>query len=190
MKKEISKQSGVNSTGFVKLLFMKITALFIVIAIAITSLMSLGKSTETKSINVKSTKVEDTITKSVDSTLLTKELLVSYLLHKKIQHPEVAYAIIRQESNLSSNLFKTNNNLFGMRHPGVRPTKSLGRKNGFAHFESWQNSVEDYKLYLEFVQGHQMTREQYLSHLDRYYAHPGYSSHLKKHFDEYAQLTD
>ena len=164
---------------------MKITALFIVIAIAITSLMSLGKSTETKSINVKSTKVEDTITKSVDSTLLTKELLVSYLLHKKIQHPEVAYAIIRQESNLSSNLFKTNNNLFGMRQPGVRPTKSLGSKKGFAHFESWQHSVEDYKLYLEFVGGHEMSKNQYLAHLDRNYAHKGYSTHIIKFFDEF-----
>jgi len=169
---------------------MKITALFIVIAIAITSLMSLGKSTETKNINEKSFKVRDTITESVDSSLLTKELLVSYLLHKKIHHPEVAYAIIRQESNMCSNLFKTNNNLFGMRHPRVRPNKSLGDKKGFAHFEKWQHSVDDYKLYLEFVQGHQMTREQYLSHLDRNYAHAGYSEYLEKYFKEYQELID
>ena len=169
---------------------MKITALFIVIAIAVTCLMSLGKSTETKKINEKSFKVGDTITKSVDSTLLTKELLVSYLLHKKIQHPEVAYAIIRQESNMCSNLFKSNKNLFGMRHPGVRPTKSLGSKKGFAHFEKWQHSVEDYKLYLEFVGGHEMSKNQYLSHLDRNYAHPGYSSHISKFFDEFHEIKN
>jgi len=164
---------------------MKITALFIVIAIVITTLMSLGKSTETKKINEKSFKVEDTLTESIDSSLLTRELLVSYLIHKKIHHPEVAYAIIRQESNMCSNLFKTNNNLFGMRHPRVRPNKSLGDKKGFAHFESWQHSVEDYKLYVEFVGGHKMTRAQYLSHIDRSYAHAGYSTHISKFFDEF-----
>lgn len=169
---------------------MKITALFIVIATVITSLMSLGKSTETKKINEKSFKVEDTLTESIDSSLLTKELLVSYLIKKKIHHPEVAYAIIRQESNMCSNLFKTNNNLFGMRHPRVRPNKSLGSKKGFAHFESWQHSVEDYKLYVEFVGGHKMTRAQYLLHIDRSYAHAGYSEYLEKYFKEYKELID
>jgi hypothetical protein len=86
---------------------------------------------------------------------------------------------------MCSNLFKTNNNLFGMRQPGVRPTKSLGSKKGFAHFESWQHSVEDYKLYLEFVGGHKMTRAQYLSHIDRSYAHAGYSTYISKFFDEF-----
>jgi len=191
MKKEINKQSGVNSTGFVKLLFMKIIVLFIGITTVITGLMSLGKSTETKKIvNEKSFKVKDTITESIDSSLLTKELLVSYLLHKKIHHPEVAYAIIRQESNMCSNLFKTNNNLFGMRHPRVRPTKSLGSKKGFAHFEKWQHSVLDYKLYLEFVGGHKMTRAQYLLHIDRSYAHAGYSTYISKFFDEFHALKN
>lgn len=170
---------------------MKITALFIVIAIVITSLMSLGKSTETKKIvNEKSFKVEDTLTESVDSSLLTRELLVSYLIHKKIHHPEVAYAIIRQESNMCSNLFKTNNNLFGMRHPRVRPNKSLGDKKGFAHFEKWQHSVEDYKLYLLFVGGHTMSKQQYLSHLDRSYAHAGYSNYLDEYFQEFSSIRE
>jgi len=166
---------------------MKITVLFMVIAMAVTSLMSLGKSQKTK---IKKIEMIDTTSVKADGSLLTKELLVNYILEQKIPHPEVAYAIIRQESNLSSNLFKTNNNLFGMKHPGVRPTKSLGRKNGYAHFESWQHSVLDYKLYLEFVQGHKMTKEQYLHHLDRNYAHVGYSTYISKFFDEFDTLKN
>lgn len=191
MKKEINKQSGVDSTGFVKLLFMKLIVLFIGITTVITGLMSLGKSTETKKIvNEKSFKVKDTLTELIDSSLLTKELLVSYLIHKKIHHPEVAYAIIRQESNMCSKLFKSNNNLFGMRHPGVRPTKSLGSKFGFAHFESWQHSVLDYKLYIEFVNGHKLDKDDYLRHLDVNYAHIGYSKHLFAYFNEFENIKD
>ena len=122
---------------------------------------------------------------SIDSTVLTKDMLVEYILTQDIAHPEIAYAIIRQESNMCSELFKSNKNLFGMRQPGVRPTMSKGPKYGFASFEKWQHSVLDYKLYLEFVGGHKMTRDSYLSHLDRNYAHKGYSTHIIKFFDEF-----
>lgn len=128
-------------------------------------------------------------TEAIDSTNLTKELLVKFVLSENIAHPEVAYAIARQESNLCSDLFKKNKNLFGMRQPGVRPTLSTGRKFGFASFEKWQHSVLDYKLYLEFVGGHTMTREQYLAHLDRSYAHRGYSSYIRMHFKEFELIA-
>ena len=164
---------------------MRVTVMFVMIAVFTTGLVSLGKS-ENKKIKVVKKVIKDTTdVVAVDSSKLDRELLVSYILKKNIQHPEIAYAIVRQESNMCSNLFKTNNNLFGMRQPGVRPTKSLGSKKGFAHFESWQHSVEDYKLYLEFVGGHKMTRAQYLSHIDRSYAHAGYSTYISKFFDEF-----
>ena len=164
---------------------MRVTVMFVMIAVFTTGLVNLGKS-ENKKIKVVKKVIKDTTTVvAIDSSKLDRELLVSYILKKNIQHPEVAYAIVRQESNMCSNLFKTNNNLFGMRHPRVRPNKSLGSKKGFAHFESWQHSVEDYKLYVEFVGGHKMTRAQYLSHIDRSYAHAGYSTHISKFFDEF-----
>lgn len=164
---------------------MRVTVMFVMIAVFTTGLVNLGKS-ENKKIKVVKKVIKDTTTVvAIDSSKLDRELLVSYILKKNIQHPEVAYAIVRQESNMCSNLFKTNNNLFGMRHPRVRPNKSLGDKKGFAHFESWQHSVEDYKLYVEFVGGHKMTRAQYLSHIDRSYAHAGYSTYISKFFDEF-----
>ena len=169
---------------------MRVTVMFVMIVVFTTGLVSLGKS-ENKKIKVVKKVIKDTtVVVAVDSSKLDRELLVSYILEKNIHHPEIAYAIVRQESNMCSNLFKTNNNLFGMRHPGVRPTKSLGSKKGFAHFESWQHSVLDYKLYLEFVGGHKMTRAQYLLHIDRSYAHAGYSTYISKFFDEFHALKN
>jgi hypothetical protein len=169
---------------------MRVRVMFVMIAVFTTGLVSLGKS-ENKKIKVVKKVIKDTTdVVTVDSSKLDRELLVSYILEKNIHHPEIAYAIVRQESNMCSNLFKTNNNLFGMRHPRVRPTKSLGSKKGFAHFEKWQHSVLDYKLYLEFVGGHKMTRAQYLLHIDRSYAHAGYSEYLEKYFKEYQELTN
>jgi uncharacterized FlgJ-related protein len=169
---------------------MRVRVMFVMIAVFTTGLVSLGKS-ENKKIKVVKKVIKDTTdVVAVDSSKLDRELLVSYILEKNIHHPEIAYAIVRQESNMCSNLFKTNNNLFGMRHPRVRPTKSLGSKKGFAHFEKWQHSVLDYKLYLEFVGGHKMTRAQYLLHIDRSYAHAGYSEYLEKYFKEYQELTN
>lgn len=168
---------------------MRVTFVFALIATVVASLMSLGKSD--KKIVVNKPPIKDTTEVVViDSSKLDKKLLVSYILHKNIAHPEVAYAIVRQESNMCSDLFKSNNNLFGMRHPRVRPNKSLGSKKGFAHFEKWQHSVEDYKLYLLFVGGHTMSKQQYLFHLDRSYAHAGYSNHLDKYFQEYFQIKN
>jgi hypothetical protein len=169
---------------------MKVTVMFVMIGVLTASLLSLGKS-DKKDIKVVKKMIKDTTeVVAVDSSKLDKELLVNYILKQNIQHPEVAYAIVRQESNMCSNLFKSNNNLFGMKHPGVRPTKSLGRKSGFAHFEKWQHSVEDYKLYLEFVGGHMMSKQQYLLHLDRNYAHRGYSSYISKFFEEFYELKN
>ncbi len=169
---------------------MKVTVIFLILEVLTAGLVSLGKS-DKKDIKVVKKKIKDTTeVVAVDSSKLNKELLVSYILEQDIKHPEIAYSIAMGESGICSSLFKSNNNLFGMKHPGVRPTKSLGRKNGFAHFESWQHSVQDYKLYLEFVGGHMMTQQQYLSHLDRNYAHKGYSNYIKKFFEEYKQLID
>lgn len=137
----------------------------------------------------KVTLIKEKRTEAIDSTNLTKELLVKFILSEEIAHPEIAYAIARQESNLCSDLFKKNKNLFGMRQPGVRPTLSVGRKFGFASFEKWQHSVLDYKLYLEFVGGDVMTREQYLAHLDRSYAHRGYSNYIRFHFEEFELIA-
>jgi hypothetical protein len=165
---------------------MKITLMFIGIAISVSVIASFGENKKLVKAK-KKIMIEDTteVIPVVDSTKITKDMLIEYILQSKIAHPEIAYSIIMTESGMCSKLFKSNNNLFGMRQPGVRPTMSKGPKYGFASFEKWQHSVLDYKLYLEFVGGHKLTRDQYLAHLDRNYAHKGYSSYISKFFNEF-----
>lgn len=47
----------------------------------------------------------------------------------------------------TSRLYKDQNNLFGMKHPEIRETLSLERRNGFATFASLDDSVKDLLLY-------------------------------------------
>ncbi len=165
---------------------MRITLMFIGIAISISVIASFGESKKLVKAK-KKIMIEDTteVIPVVDSTKINKDMLIEYILTQDIAHPEVAYSIIMTESGMCSKIFKSNNNLFGMKQPGVRPTMSKGPKYGFASFEKWQHSVLDYKLYLEFVGGHKLTRDQYLAHLDRNYAHRGYSTYISKFFDEF-----
>jgi len=52
-----------------------------------------------------------------------------------------------ETANFTSNLFQKNNNLFGMKHPAIRSTTSLGEKNGFAYYNSVIDSIKDFQLY-------------------------------------------
>ena len=65
--------------------------------------------------------------------------------------PEMARLLVAQAAhetgNFTSQLFKEQNNLFGMRHPRIRKTYSIGEKSGHAVFASVQDSIKDYKIY-------------------------------------------
>lgn len=71
-----------------------------------------------------------------------------YLIELKVKYPEVAVAQMKLESaNGTSNIFRQNNNLFGMKVPGKRPTTALGTKNNHAYYSHWRQSCIDYALY-------------------------------------------
>lgn len=48
-----------------------------------------------------------------------------------------------ESANFESDLFKANNNMFGMRQPQVRDTTSVGEKGGYASYASVFDSVSD-----------------------------------------------
>jgi len=52
----------------------------------------------------------------------------------------------------SSNVFLRNNNAFGMRMPGQRPTRAVGDvdSDGYANYESLEDSIEDLALWFDF----------------------------------------
>lgn len=70
---------------------------------------------------------------------------------------EIFIAQARFESgNFTNRLTRDHNNIFSMRNPRKRPTKSLGplaraeKRNGYASFRSIEEATEDFVLYLEF----------------------------------------
>ena len=74
-----------------------------------------------------------------------------------------------ESGNFTSNLFKQNNNMFGMKEAKQRPTTALGAENNYAYYEDWQSCVEDYALW-QSAYGRGLTDKQYLELLGSVYA--------------------
>jgi uncharacterized FlgJ-related protein len=112
-----------------------------------------------------------------------------YLEQIGMPHPHVAYSIAKHESHFSSNLFRSNNNLFGMRNPKRRPTLSIQKGDGWAKFQHWTHSVDDFMLYMKFTGTYELTESQFLSRIDSKYANrSGYSKTLRRYFSEYKSI--
>ncbi len=90
-----------------------------------------------------------------------------------VKFPDVAMAQARLETgHFKSDVFKENNNLFGMKHPSVRQTVSLGANRGHAKYKTWQDSVKDYKLWQDFYNVSAMSETQFINKLNRIYCIP------------------
>lgn len=97
--------------------------------------------------------------------------LILYLKELRIKYPHIVLAQAKIESgNYNSVLFKKNNNLFGMRHPGVRTTTSKGSRFGYAYYNSWRESVLDYALFSVYVGKSISSEKEYYDFLGRVYA--------------------
>lgn len=112
---------------------------------------------------------------------VTYEGLYNEILEQGLEFPDIVFAqAILESGHFKSKVFKENINLFGMRQPSKRNTVSKGRANGYAIYESWRESVEDYYLYQEYsFKNKIITRSQYFRRLDKSYAStPEYSKKL------------
>jgi uncharacterized FlgJ-related protein len=86
-----------------------------------------------------------------EKTELSKHTLVKTMKDMGIQHVDVVLAqAILESGTFTSNVFKTKNNLFGMKVPGRRETTAINKK-GYAAYRSWLDCVKDYKLYQDYV---------------------------------------
>lgn len=113
------------------------------------------------------------------------ETLYLKILHSGIKYPDVVFAqAVVESAHFSSNVFKNENNLFGMKHPKRRETLSEGKGDtGYASYDDWTFSVEDYKLWQlsMFKKKEYKTKTEYLALLGRVYAEdPRYIKTLNK----------
>jgi len=106
---------------------------------------------------------KDTITGEVDSMNAEYTIKQIYL----------------ESGHLKSFLCEKNNNLTGMKHPRVRETTSLGKKNGYAHYETWIDCVKDIYLWRRENNLLGVSENKLLNTLKRKYAEdPNYTKKL------------
>ena len=90
--------------------------------------------------------------------------------HLNIKHPDIVFQqALLETGNFTSDIFKENKNLFGMREVKSRPTTQTGVNRNYGVYESWQMSVIDYAL-LQAWSCKRMNREQFIEYLRTTYA--------------------
>jgi uncharacterized FlgJ-related protein len=111
----------------------------------------------------------------------TKNRLVEEIKNKKIKFPHIVMAQAIIESGLGkSGLFRSNNNLFGMREARKRMSSSSGSKNNFAYYKKWQDGVLDMAFFQCAYLNDINTEEKYYLYLSANYAEaPTYVQTLK-----------
>ena len=126
---------------------------------------------------------------------ITYENLYDQILKHGIKFPDVVFAqAVIETGNFTSALFRNANNLFGMKLPKKRETLAVGKeKRGFAVFESWTHSVNDYLLWQDYILRNKdiKTKKDYLAYLNRYYAeNKTYVSALNRVMLRHKELLD
>lgn len=94
-----------------------------------------------------------------------------YVKNSGIRFPEIAIAqAILETGHFESEIFKANNNCFGMKYAKIRPKTATGEYRGHARYDNWKQSVEDYKLWQDSRKIESIGGEQdYYKLLDRVY---------------------
>ncbi len=103
----------------------------------------------------------------------TPELFVKKVKEAGITYPDVAIAqSLWETGHFKSEIFTDNNNLFGMRHPKVRRTTSIGKSRNHAKYNNWLDSIADYKLWEKDWGMDKLPKDQYIAKLSKIYRFP------------------
>lgn len=124
--------------------------IWLYILIGILTLFTIGwlSGTNKYIINKIIHKTEITDTLVVHGEKFTEKKLIRLLRDCNFKFPHIVLAQAKLESgNFTSKLFKSNNNMFGMRKPKRRITTSVEEKNEYAYYRDWIDCVYDYGFY-------------------------------------------
>jgi|DEB0MinimDraft_3_1074331.scaffolds.fasta_scaffold35046_2 hypothetical protein len=107
----------------------------------------------------------------------TEEKLIDLLKELNVKFPYIVLAQAKLETgNFKSNVFKQNNNLFGMKEARVRVKTAKGTNLNHAYYDNWQESVYDYAFYQCRYMSRARTEAEYFAALDASYAEANYYS--------------
>lgn len=99
--------------------------------------------------------------------------LLAFMKKLKIKYPETVLSQARLETgNFTSEIFKENHNLFGMKVAEKRPTAAIGENRGHAQYRNWKDSVVDYALFQSFIIAKLPTNnnETYRQYIQKFYS--------------------
>ncbi len=136
-----------------------------------------------------------TTIKEAESVSLTHELLYEQINQKNIKFPDIVFAqAVLESGHFKAPLFINKNNLFGMRIPKKRETTAVNKgKKGYALYENWDSSIDDYLLWQEFTLKNRgnLTRSQYFALLGKVYASDKrYVTSLKRVISEHQEILN
>lgn len=111
----------------------------------------------------------DTVYLSLNS--INHHWLYSEIKDQGILYPEIVFAQgVLESGHFKSDLFRNNNNVFGMRQPKLRKTTATGKRKGYAVYDNWIESVRDYKLWQESLPTkYKKTKKTYLRYIESTY---------------------
>jgi flagellum-specific peptidoglycan hydrolase FlgJ len=107
--------------------------------------------------------------------------LIEQLNKCNIKYPHIVLAQAKLESsNFSSENFKKNNNLVGLRKARRRVTTSLSEKNTYAYYRDWVDCIYDICMWQSSFANNASSEEEYFRILQEKYAEdPQYVNKLK-----------
>ena len=122
---------------------------------------------------VSSVTATESYAKSDAAEQFSEEALLSFMKELRIKYPETVLAQARLETgNFTSDIFKENHNLFGMKVAGKRPTSAVGVHRGHAQYRDWKDSVIDYALFQSYIIAKlpKNNIEEYRNYIQKFYS--------------------
>lgn len=156
-----------NTLEFIKvnpfIILLKMISIFLFITIGLFLLVDFNDES--------SYVVEDNIILIHPNTNFSEDKLIKMINELNFKFPHIVLAQSKQETgHFKSQIFKENNNLFGMKEAKVRINLARGTDKGHAYYYNWAESVMDYALYSATYLSKLKTEDQYYQYLQQYYA--------------------
>lgn len=106
-------------------------------------------------------------------------ILYQFLIDNNAWYPNILLKQAKIESgNYSSNIYKSNNNLYGMRKPYKRSTTQSGINKGYGVYQNWCLSTLDRLLWDYYHFDEKPTKEEYLNKLQFFAEDSNYISKI------------
>ena len=112
---------------------------------------------------------------------INDSILYKFLIDNNARYPEILLNQAKLESgNYTSNIYNSNNNLYGMKKVSKRQTTQNGENKGYGIYNNWCLSVLDRILWDIYIfKGQKPTKEEYFKALQIYAEDTNYINKIK-----------